>query len=48
MAIHYPRRTSKIKRFRTMGFRARMRTKGGRKIINNRRRLGRPANAAKC
>ncbi|TVQ62879.1 MAG: 50S ribosomal protein L34 [Phycisphaerales bacterium] len=48
MAIHYPRRTSKIKRFRKLGFRARMRTKSGRKIINNRRRAGRTVNAAKC
>ena len=37
-----PRR-SKIKRRRKMGFRARMRTKSGRKIINRRRRLGRRA-----
>jgi len=41
MAIHYPRRVSNIKRRRTVGFRARMRTKSGRKIINGRRRIGR-------
>lgn len=41
MAIHYPRRTSKIKRRRTIGFRARMKTKGGRKIINRQRKMGR-------
>jgi large subunit ribosomal protein L34 len=41
MAIHYPRRTSKIKKVRKMGFRARMKTKSGRKIINRRRRIGR-------
>ena len=41
MAIHYPRRTSKIKKIRKHGFRARMKTKSGRKIINRRRRMGR-------
>jgi ribosomal protein L34 len=41
MAIHYPRRTSKIKKVRKMGFRARMKTKSGRKILNGRRRIGR-------
>ncbi|WP_080521110.1 50S ribosomal protein L34 [Methyloprofundus sedimenti] len=32
---------SKIKRARTHGFRARMATKGGRKVINARRTKGR-------
>jgi len=32
---------SKIKRARTHGFRARMATKGGRKVINARRAKGR-------
>ena len=32
---------SKIKRVRKIGFRARMATRGGRKILANRRRLGR-------
>jgi len=32
---------SKIKRARTHGFRARMRTKGGRHVINARRAKGR-------
>ncbi len=41
MAIHYPRRISRIKRVRKLGFRARMRTKSGRKMINGRRRIGR-------
>tara|TARA_R110000744_G_C19195753_1_gene544411 strand:+ start:720 stop:860 length:141 start_codon:yes stop_codon:yes gene_type:complete len=41
MAIHYPRRVSNIKRRRTVGFRARMATKSGRKILNGRRRIGR-------
>ena len=39
--MHYPHRISKVKRARKLGFRARMRTKNGRKIINSRRRLGR-------
>lgn len=32
---------SKIKRARKIGFRARMATKGGRKVLNARRRKGR-------
>ncbi|MEO0483941.1 MAG: 50S ribosomal protein L34 [Planctomycetota bacterium] len=39
--MHYPRRTSKIKRRRKLGFRARMKTRSGRKIINAKRRAGR-------
>ena len=39
--MHYPRRTSKIKRARKQGFRARMRTHSGRKLINRQRRAGR-------
>lgn len=41
MSVHYNRRLSKIKKLRKSGFRARMKTKSGRKIINRRRRLGR-------
>jgi len=41
MAVHYPRRVSRIKKIRKCGFRARMKTKSGRKIINARRRIGR-------
>lgn len=41
MAMHYPRRTSNIKRRRSFGFRARMKTKSGRKLLNKRRRTGR-------
>ena len=39
--MHYPHKTSKIKRARKIGFRARMRTKNGRKMINRKRRAGR-------
>lgn len=39
--MHYPRRVSKIKKLRKSGFRARMKSKIGRKIINRRRRIGR-------
>ena len=42
--MHYPRRVSKIKRVRKFGFRARMKTSAGRKIINAKRRLGRKVN----
>ncbi len=44
--MHYPHRISKIKRKRNIGFRARMKTKNGRKIINSKRRHGRFVNAA--
>jgi ribosomal protein L34 len=39
--MHYPRRASKRHRARRIGFRARMRTRGGRKIISRKRRAGR-------
>ena len=38
--MHYPHRNSKIKRKRKQGFRARMRTPSGRRIINGKRRRG--------
>ncbi|MFH1748475.1 MAG: 50S ribosomal protein L34 [Planctomycetota bacterium] len=44
--MHYPHRISKIKRKRKCGFRARMRTAGGRRIINHRRRMGRQVSVA--
>jgi len=39
--MHYPHRISKVKRARKIGFRARMRTKNGRKMINRKRSAGR-------
>jgi large subunit ribosomal protein L34 len=44
--MHYPRRVSRIKRKRSIGFRARMRTTNGRKMMNRKRRLGRSLNVA--
>ena len=41
--MHYPRKISKRKRARRIGFRARMRTKNGRRIINRKRRIGKQA-----
>jgi ribosomal protein L34 len=43
--MHYPRRVSKIQRARRLGFRARMKTKAGRRMINRKRRLGRKLSA---
>ena len=39
--MHYPRRVSNVKRVRKFGFRARMKSSLGRKMINRKRRLGR-------
>ena len=44
MPTHYPKRRSRIKRSRRFGFRARMRTKLGRKLLNRKRRTGRSVN----
>jgi ribosomal protein L34 len=44
--MHYPRKTSKIKRIRKVGFRARMKTTRGRKIMNSKRRTGRSTTIA--
>lgn len=41
MTTHYEKRRSKIKRARKHGFRARMKTSLGRKMLNNKRRAGR-------
>lgn len=38
------KRISKIKRVRKSGFRARMKTSAGQRIINKKRRAGRSAN----
>lgn len=44
MATHYPKRKSNVKRARSFGFRARMKTSKGRKMINAKRRTGRSVN----
>jgi len=44
MSTHYPKRRSRIKRARKHGFRARMRTSNGRKMVNRKRRVGRSVN----
>ncbi len=44
MPTHYPKRRSLVKRSRRFGFRARMRTRQGRKLINRKRRQGRSVN----
>ncbi len=41
MSTHYNKRLSKLVKIRKSGFRARMATKSGRKILNARRRIGR-------
>ncbi|MFB3894258.1 MAG: 50S ribosomal protein L34 [Phycisphaerae bacterium] len=39
--MHYPHKVSRKHRARKIGFRARMKTSSGRKMINRKRRLGR-------
>lgn len=39
--MHYPRKVSRRKKIRKQGFRVRMRTSKGRKLINRQRRRGR-------
>jgi large subunit ribosomal protein L34 len=46
MSTHYPKRVSRVKRKRAIGFRARMKTKSGRKLLNRQRRVGRSLNVA--
>ena len=41
MSTHYPKKISRIRRKRRFGFRARMKTKHGRRILNAKRRVGR-------
>ena len=38
--MHYPHKNSRIKQLRKQGFRARMRTSNGRKLLNRKRRHG--------
>ena len=40
-AMHYPHKISRIKKVRKVGFRARMKTRKGRAILNRKRRVGR-------
>lgn len=44
--MHYPHKVSRRKRKRAIGFRARMRTTNGRKMMNRKRRVGRSLNVA--
>ena len=44
--MHYPHRTSRLKRKRSIGFRARMKTKHGRRMMNRKRKVGRSLNVA--
>lgn len=46
MGMHYNKRLSRTKRKRSIGFRARMATKNGRKMINRKRAAGRSLNVA--
>ena len=39
--MHYPHKVSKVKRARKIGFRARMKSKGGRRVLAARRAKGR-------
>ena len=44
--MHYPHRVSRIKRKRSIGFRARMKTRHGRALMNRKRAAGRSLNVA--
>lgn len=44
MSTHYPKRRSLVKRRRKFGFRARMKSSLGRKMLNRKRRVGRSVN----
>ena len=41
MPTHYEKKKSLVKRVRKWGFRARMKTKAGRKLLSRKRRVGR-------
>ncbi|MBI1335486.1 MAG: 50S ribosomal protein L34 [Phycisphaera sp.] len=41
MTTHYHKKRSRIKRVRKLGFRARMKTRHGRAMLNRKRREGR-------
>jgi len=47
MPTHYEKKRSLIKRARSLGFRARMKKRLGRKMINRKRRVGRSVNVRK-
>lgn len=42
--MHYPHKVSRTKKVRSVGFRARMKSSKGRKIVNRKRRMGRRIN----
>ncbi|MSR17736.1 MAG: 50S ribosomal protein L34 [Phycisphaerales bacterium] len=42
--MHYPHKLSRTKKIRSIGFRARMASAKGRKIVNRKRRVGRRIN----
>ncbi|MBN8645133.1 MAG: 50S ribosomal protein L34 [Planctomycetes bacterium] len=44
--MHYPHKNSNRRRKRAIGFRARMKTRNGRALINRKRRAGRVVNSA--
>jgi large subunit ribosomal protein L34 len=44
MTVHYPKRKSNVKRARKFGFRARMKTSKGRRMLSAKRRIGRSVN----
>ncbi len=43
--VHYPHKVSNRKRVRKLGFRARMKSKKGRQMLNRKRRVGRSVNS---